>query len=295
MLLAACGPSPAPAASSNPGCVVRLPALPAATDMPGAILRDVAGGPSEYLAGSPGGRVVKLGPATGFSPPQVGGGSVFFSVRHGQTAAIYRGMFGGCATRLVEGTLGAVQRQGHAFTALLGDHWTLLDADGRQVVRLTGAAGAWTEDGRLVEPTVGGVDVFTVSGKKRSLPLKGVSPLSPLGTHQELVATATGVMVMDLDSGTISALNLGGQQVLRAPSGSPDGTRVAFLDANGSARILEVATGKLQPLTPSALPTGFAWSHDSAWVAVQAVYGGVELNVASGRLVDSGSLVVVSW
>ena len=263
--------------------------------VPLAILRDVAGGPTEYLAGSPGGQVVRLEAATGFSPPQLGGSSVFFSVRHGQVASIYRGAFGGCASKVGEGTLGAVERQGRAFTALFGDHWVMLDRDGKQIVRLTGAAGSWTQDGRLVEPTVNGIDIFSLSGKKHSMPTSAISPLSPLGAHEELVSSATGVQVMDLDTGGITPLNTGAQPTLRAPAGSPDGTRVAFLDNTGTGRVMEIASGKTQALVATALPTGFAWSSDSRWVAVQAVYGGGELDVGSGRLVDSQSLVVVSW
>jgi len=260
-----------------------------------AIFRDVAAGPIEYLSGAPGGRMVSLPAATGFSPPQFGSGEVFFSVRRGLASAIYRGAFGGCAHHVADGTLGAVERQGRSLTALIGDHWVMLDRDGRKVAVLTGAAGAWTQDGRLVEPAVGGIDVYSMSGKKHSIPTTGISPLSPLGDHLELVATASGVQSLDLDTGALGVLNLGGQKVLRAPAGSPDGKHVAFLDATGLGRVLDLTTGSSQPLAATSLPTGFAWSHDSQWVAVQAVYGGVELNVATGRQVDSGSLVVVSW
>ena len=297
LVLTACSGSTSPlgAVTPSPSCAVRLGVAPLATETPVAIFRDVAGGPVEYLAGVPAGRVVKLPSATGFSPPQFGGGDLFFSVRRGLASAIYRGAFGGCAIHVADGTLGAVERQGRALTALVGDHWVMLDRDGKRVVVLTGAAGAWTQDGRLVEPAVGGIDVYTMSGKKHSIPTTGISPLSPLGDHLELVATASGVQSLDLDTGKLAVLNLGGEKVLRAPAGSPDGTHVAFLDANGIGRVLDLTAGTSKPLAASSLPTGFAWSHDSQWVAVQAVYGGVELNVASGRLVDSGSLVVVSW
>jgi hypothetical protein len=264
-------------------------------DKPLAIMRDVAGGPTEYLVGDAGGRVNQVTAATGFSPPQLGGGSVFYSVRHGVTSGIYRATFGGCVYHIADGTLGQVELRGRALSALVGTHWVMLDAGGREVTRLTGAAGSWTPDGELVEPTVGGLDVFSLTGRKRSISLTGAAPLSPLGSGRELVSTVSGVQAVDLGSGKLTPTNVGGQQVLRAPSGSPDGSRVAFLDQVGAGRVLEVATGRVQPVPAPALATGFAWSHDSKWVAVQSVYGGVELEIATGRVVDSGPLLVVSW
>ena len=66
---------------------------------------------------------------------------------------------------------------------------------------LTGAAGSWTQDGHLVEATVSGIDVFDLHGRKRSLRRVGASPLGPLGESQEIVATATGVELMDIVTG----------------------------------------------------------------------------------------------
>jgi len=296
-LLSGCShPGSAPTPAARSACGSALPAAPASPSTPVAILRDIAGGPSEYLIGSPGGKVLRLAAATGFSPPQLAAGSVYFSVRSGPaTTSIWRGQPGGCARRIAEGTLGSVEPRGRALTALVGTRWVMLDAEGKQLAAVTGSAGTWTGDGRLVEPTVGGVDVFSLDGKKHSIAIPGISPLSPLGTHQELVTTATGVKLLDLDTGQVGPLDLGGDKALRAPVGSPDGTRVAFLDAAGVARVRELATGNTQVLTASSLSTGFTWSRDSRWVALQGVYGGVELNVTSGSQVDSNSLVVVSW
>ncbi|MGI8610215.1 MAG: hypothetical protein ACR2MY_13505 [Candidatus Dormibacteria bacterium] len=262
---------------------------------PLAVLRDVAGGPAEYLLGSPGGRVVRLGFANGFSPPRLAGTSLFFSIRHGLASFIYRGSLGGCAHRLATGSLGEVEDRGRALTALVDNRWVMLDAAGHQLTPLTGAAGSWTLDGRLVEPTVAGIDIYDLAGHKRSVAITGLSPMGSLGPHQELVSTATGLQLLDLDHQALHSLKVAPQEILRAASGSPDGTRIAYLDQAGAGKVLEVETGSTQALAAPALATGFAWSRDSQWVEVQTVYGGAALHLADGHLVDTGALVVVSW
>ncbi|MEA2682879.1 MAG: hypothetical protein QOK05_1207 [Chloroflexota bacterium] len=275
-------------------CEFRLPPAPAHGEVPLAVMRDIAAGPTEYLVGVPGGPVVVLTQSTGFSPPQLAGASIFFSRRRGTNSSVYLGSMGGCAHRVVDGTLGAVEPGGRAFSVLVNSHWLLYDAAGHRVSQLTGASGSWTRDGHLVEPTAAGIDVFDLAGKHRSMPLAGAAPLGALGNHQELVSTASGIQVLDIVTGGMTPLNAGAK-LIRAPGGSPDGTRVAFLDANGVGQVLELATGKTRALPAPALTTGFAWSHDSAWIGVQSTYGGAELRLADGRVVDSGSLVVVSW
>ena len=297
LALAACGAGTAApnATAAAPSCDRRLPPSPRPGIAPVAVIRDIAAGPTEYLLGSPGSAVEVLKAANGFSPPHLVGNSVFFSIRQGTASYIYRGPVGGCARRIATGTLGEVEPQGRALSALVDNHWVMMDGNGRALTQLTGAAGSWTLDGRLVEPTVGGIDIFDRNGHKRSVAATSIAPLGPLGAHQELVSTATGVKLMDLDSGQLHPLNVPPQLVLRAPTGSPDGAHVAYLDQSGSGQVLDVQTGKSQALPAPALATGFAWSRDSQWVAVQTVYGGAALHLSDGQVMNSGSLVVVSW
>jgi hypothetical protein len=233
--------------------------------------------------------------ANGFSPPHLAGGSLFFSTRKGTVSSIYRGRLGGCAVRVADGTLGEVEDQGRALSALVDNHWVMLDSSGRRLAQLTGAAGSWTADARLVEPTIGGLDIYDRSGHKRSVRATSLAPMGPLGSQQELVSTATGIQLMDLQTAVLHPLKVPAQTVLRAPTGSPDGTRVAYLDQQGNGQVLDVRSGSSRAIPAPALATGFAWSRDSHWVEVQTVYGGAALNLADGRVVDSGSLVVVGW
>ena len=295
-LIAGCSASQAsPAPSPSPRCDFRLPAAPARADAPLAIIRDVAAGPTEYLLGTAGGAVVRLDAADGFSPPHLAGDSLFFSVRHGQDSLVYRGRLGGCAGKISVGTLGEDEAQGRALSALVDNRWVMLDGSGHRLTNLTGAAGTWTLDGRLVEPTVAGLDIYDMQGKRRSISKSGVAPMGSLGAHEELVSTATGIQLLDIDTGALRPLSVPPQLVLRGPSGAPDGSRVAFLDQSGAAQVLEFQTGRVTALHAPALATGFAWSRDSQWVAVQTVYGGSAFHVADGRVVEGRSLVVVSW
>ncbi|HEY8739729.1 MAG TPA: hypothetical protein VIN56_03960 [Candidatus Dormibacteraeota bacterium] len=293
--LSACGTGTTAVRPTPTPCELHLPAAPAPGQAPLAVLRDISSGPSEYLLGSPGGAVLKIDVSTGSSPPQLAGGSLFFSVRHGQVSSVYRGALGGCARRLAEGTLGNVEPGGRALTVLVGTHWTMIDGQGRRLAAVTGAAGSWTADGRLIEPATAGVDIFDLSGKKRSISLAAVAPLGSLGAHQELMSTATGIQVLDIETGRLTPVNPALPTVLRGGSGSPDGNHVAYLDQPGVGRVLDLQTGTSRPLPSPALTTGFTWSHDSRWIGVQTVYGGAELRLADNVIVDSGSLVTVSW
>ncbi|MDQ6748643.1 MAG: hypothetical protein M3010_11145, partial [Candidatus Dormibacteraeota bacterium] len=190
--------------------------------------------------------------------------------------------------------LGSVEPRGRAMTALVSSHWTLLDAEGHTLTRVTGAAGSWTSDGHLVEPAPRGIDVYDIAGKKRSVPLSGAAPLSALGSRQVLLSTATGLQVLDIVAGTHQPIG-SASQLLRGATGSPDGARVAYLDDAGAGQVLDLKGLKAQHLPAPALTTGFAWSRDAAWIGVQTVYGGAALRLSDDMIVASGSQVVVSW
>jgi hypothetical protein len=293
--LAGCGPGATPTARHTPACEFHLPAAPRPDRAPTAVLRDVAAGPTEYLLGSPGGSVTRLTVATGFSPPQLTGNTLFFSVRHGTAGTtLFRGVLGGCAHRIAEATMGAVEPRGRALSALVNNHWVLLDGEGRQVTTISGSAGSWTSDGHLVEPAVSGVDISDLAVRKMAIKISGVAPLSALGSHQVLVSTVNGIQVMDIATGNLSAM-LPATQPLRGASGSPDGNLVAYLDQNGVGQVLDTRTHTTAPLPAPALTTGFVWSRDSTWIGVQATYGGAAMRLTDNLVVMSGSQLVVSW
>src|SRR5207302_1604359 len=118
--------------------------------------------------------------------------------------------------------------------------------------------------------------------------------LGALGSG-EIVSTASGMKIVNLDDASVRPLPLTAPQLLRAPAGSPDGSRIAYLDNTGQAQFLDVRAGTSSPLPLPSLPTGFAWSSDGGWIAVQSVYGGNAVRLADNHVVDLGSLVVVSW
>jgi hypothetical protein len=294
------------------GCTVGTPTSPASTGPctpmaapsatadgpPLAVLRDLSGGPSEYLLGTPGGAVSRITEATGFSAARLGGDRVFFSVRRGATDQDVRvARLGECSVVAGSGTMAEVDPLGRAVVVGASGKWMLVDTAGKKIVDLVAPGGAWTGDGRLVEPVPTGsaIAVYEVSGNRRDVPLpKGAVPQGTIGPNHELVASAGGIQTLDLDSGNLAPLaqTLSAQRTL---SGSPDGNWISYVDQAGAPQLLSLATGTVTPL-PNFSPTvGTTWSRDSKWVAVQGLYGGVALRVADARVVDMGSLIVVSW
>ncbi|MEA2647516.1 MAG: hypothetical protein QOE92_2599 [Chloroflexota bacterium] len=289
--------TPTSPASSGP-CKPLPNATVAADGPPAAIMRDLSGGPSEYLLGVPGGSVARIEEATGFSAARLGGGRVFFSVRRGATDQDIRaGKLGECAVTVGAGTMAEVDPQGRAVVVGANGKWKLVDNTGKTVTDLVAPGGAWTGDGRLVEPVPNGaaLAVYDLSGARHDVPLpKGTVPQGTLGPHQELVASAAGIQALDLDSGAIGPL---GQklQSQRTLSGSPDGAWISFIDQDGTPQLLNLGDGSTVAL-PNFSPTvGTTWSRDSKWVAVQGLYGGVAFRVADRKVIDMGSLIVVSW
>ena len=289
--------TPSAPASSGP-CIRLAAASPAPDGPPLAVLRDLTGGSAEYLVGAPGGTLSRLQEATGFSAARLGGDRVFFSVRRGATDQDIRGArLGECSTPVGSGTMADVDPQGRALVIGAQGKWKLVDAGGKGITDLVAPGGAWTGDGRVVEPvpTGGALAVYDVSGNRHDVPLpKGAVPQGTLGPKQELLASAGGLQTLDLDDGTVAQLpqKLTSQRTL---AGSPDGGWIAYIDQDGTPQLLNLVDGKVTALPTSSPTAGTTWSRDSKWIAIQGLYGGAVYRVADGKTVDTGSLIVVSW
>lgn len=284
-----------PAASPSPPCI-SLPAAPTSGDTPLALMHDLAGGPYEYLLGHPGGPIVRLNGIASTNLPRLAGGRLFMSTGALAAPDVYAGPPGGCASRLAPGALGDVERQGRAFTAISPNRYLLVDGHGKTLAHLGAAAGHFTPDGHFVQPSQGRLIVYDLGGKRREYKGDGtLQPLGPLGTNREMVVGASAaVQLLDLDTLTTAPLGKAASE-LRFPSGSPDGTHIAMVDQAGNGQLLDLKTGKTRGLPHPGPTTGFAWSPDGGWLAVQTLYGGVAVRVADLHVIDLGPLAVVTW
>jgi hypothetical protein len=284
--------------SATPSGCSRLTVPPAPADgPPTAILKDVAGGPREFLIGSPGGLVSRIAEATGSSAPRLGGDRVFFSVGQGSTGQEIRTVRPGeCSAHLASGTMTEVDPQGRGLVVSDAGHSSILDAAGRPVVEIAGPSGTWTGDGHLAVPTAAaGLKVYDLSGTARDVNLPpGSTPSGPLGASQEMVSTPTGVQAIDLRDSRLQQLALP-VTLQRLLSGSPDGNWVALIDAQGIPEIVSLRDGQSMRLPTPGPSLGAIWERHSQWVAVQSLYGGSVMRVADGKVVETGPLNVVSW
>jgi hypothetical protein len=293
----ASSPSTSPSAVTPSGCIrLAAPAVPP-DGPPTAILRDVAGGPREFLIGSPGGTVSRIAEATGSSAPRLGGDRVFFSVGQGTTNQEIRAARPGeCSTHFATGTMTEVDPQGRALVVGDAGHARMLDASGRPIVEVAGPSGTWTADGHLAVPTAAsGLKVYDLSGAAKDVNLPaGSTPSGPLGVSQEMISTPAGVQAIDLRDGKLQPLPLP-LTTQRLLSGSPDGNYVALIDSQGIPEIVSLRDGHSMRLPTPGPSLGALWERRSQWVAVQSLYGGSAMRVADGKVVETGSLNVVSW
>lgn len=292
-------PSPTASAGNASGCArLTVPHAPAGGPPP-AVLRDLAAGPNEFLIGSPGGSVDRITEATsiGLSVPRLTDGRLFFSVGQGTSAQEIRtARFGECSSHFGTGTMTEVDLQGRALVVGDGGHWRMLDASGRTITEIDGPGGVWTGDGHLVQPARStDLKVYDLSGTPRNISLPaGSVPSGPLGASQEIVATPTGMRVVDVRDGKLQPfpVSIKAQRLL---SGSPDGDYIAFIDADGNPQVVGLRDGRSMRLPAPGPPVGAVWERQSQWVAVQSPLGGAVMRVADGKVVETGGLVVVSW
>lgn len=281
---------------SGPCQKVDAPA-PAADGPPLAVMRDLSGGPTEYLLGIPGGKVTKLREADGFVPARLAHDRIFFTVRQGASDLEVRtARLGECSSKVTNGILSDPEPEGRAVVVGTNSTWRMYDPPGHVITELAGPGGSWTPDGRLVVPLpTGGIAVYDLKGGRHDIPLPtGALPAGAYGAHRELVSSPAGLQVIDLDDGKTSPLP-------HAPSAqrniavSPDGTLITFVDGTGAPQVLRISDGSLTALPRPGPASGSYWSRDGQWVGVQSPQGGAVMRIADGKSIDLGALVVISW
>ncbi|MFY9616404.1 MAG: hypothetical protein WAT58_13490, partial [Candidatus Dormiibacterota bacterium] len=278
---------------------VALPAAPV-DGAPVAVLRDVAGGPVEYLVGAPGGTSARMPEADGEIPPVKTGDRLWFTVARGagteRSLEIRTARAGECSARVTDGTLGPADPQGKAIVVGAEAKWRMLDASGRAIADLEGIRGTWTPDGYLVEPrTAGGLAVYDDAGKRHDIDLPpDAVATGPLGPGHELLSTPSGLASLDINSGTITRLPHSPAQPTNLQA-SPDGAYLTYFDSQRNPQVTRIADGMTSMLPAPGPPTGMIWSTDSHWVGVQTPYGGVVVRVDDMKPIDTGPLIVISW
>jgi hypothetical protein len=298
LTLAACDLGTTPG-SSTACSKVTLPAA-SAGGAPVAVLRDVAGGPVEYLVGAPGGTSARMPEADGEIPPVRTGDRLWFTVARGAGAdrvlEIRTARAGECSSRVTDGTLGPADPQGKAIVVGADAKWRMLDTSGRAIADLEGIRGTWTPDGYLVEPrTAGGLAVYDDTGKRHDIDLSSDSSATgAMGPGHELLSTPSGLASMDIVSGAVTTLPHSPSQPANVEA-SRDGKYLTYFDAQRNPQLMRVADGVITALPAPGPPTGMTWSADSRWVAVQSPYGGVVVHVDDLTSIDTGPLIVISW
>lgn len=292
LVVSACSQGPSPAASTHCGSF-NLPMAPAG-EPPVAIMKDAAGGPSEYLAGSPGGKLSVL-PGNDYSGiPHFRGRHIVYTALRGSNPEVRETGGGECTKKLAGGVLDQLAPDGSAMTIFSGSQRELVGADGKVRAKLTNGTFAWTRDGHLVQSDGRELAVTDGFGKGRRSLLSGYNAvMSSLGRSSVVVATDQVTNAVDVS--TAQSTRVDPRRLLVA-AGSPDGQYIAAIDQNGDGSIRRLdGTGKAIPLPRPGPAVNLLWSPDSAWVAVQSQFGGAVLHVDDGQIIDLGSVNVVAW
>jgi hypothetical protein len=257
-------------------------------------MRSAAAGPEAYLAGSPGARPVSL-PDLGFAglPRLVHGRLVYTALSGGVLPQIWATGSGGCPRRVGEGTVDLVDPTGHGLTAFVQSERHMLDlASGRLLAKLVPGTYAWANDGQLVGADAKQVTLYSADGRTTRVVASGYYiVLGALGPTGVVLGTATATSLLDLASGQVTKLI---DHRAETAVGSPDGRWLAVVDAGG-ANLVSRADGHTTALPRPGPVVGLAWSADSAWLAVQTPFGGAAVHADDGRVLDLGSVNVVSW
>jgi hypothetical protein len=229
--------------------------------------------------------------------PQWVNGTLFYSLQESTTNAtskLYARTAGGCTRPLGDGILEQVQPQGQALVIQASNTRKLIDATGKQILALDPAAYNWTNDGRLVQYDARGASVYDAHFKNRRIVRKGgLVVLGPLGRNRILISDATGSYALNVDDQT--SFPIGTDRRLFLAAGSPDGGYIVSADPTGEAQLMRVSDQHVTTLPRPGPLTGFAWSRDSKWLAINSLYGGSVYNVDGGKVTDLGPFDIVSW
>lgn len=285
-------------ASTGAGCAKTPNPQAAAEGPPTAIMRDVGGGPAEYLIGVPGGTLVTMTEANGQIPPVKVGDRVWFTVMGGTSGPleVRTARLGECSARVTDGTIGPADPHGNAIVVGSGSRWRMLDTAGNSLADLEGIRGTWTPDGHLVEPSsTGGLAVYDDGGHRTDLTLPaGATTNGAFGPGHELITTDAGLASVDIQSGAMTQLPHSPTRPTNLEA-SPDAAFLSYFDLNRNPQLMRVSDGAVTPLPSPGPATGITWSRDGTWVAVQSPYGGEVVRAADARTTDIGPLIVISW
>lgn len=273
------------------GNCARAPRIPgSAGSPPVAVLHDIAAGQEEYLMGVPGKSYVRIVEPGLVASPVIAGGGVFFSERNGTKYQSRVAAFGQCSTLVSAGYLGPVDPEGRAavvYDAVAG-HTRLVARSGHVLAELSQNTGNWTNDGRLVVHEATGIAVYDLTGRRRSLNVgQSISPAGAQGPHGEIVTTATGAALIDLDTGHLTHL----AGVSQAVSASPDGSYLVVMDLTKGWGLKRLKDGVTTQLTTFGPPVATSWSRDGEWLSIETLYGGEVIRLSDGRVTDLGPLL----
>jgi hypothetical protein len=263
---------------------------------PRAVLRDVAGGPTEFMVGVPGDHLTvrKIESIVGL--PRLAGGRLYFSklLPGGHEVEVRsQALDGSCPKSLGTGQVQAVSLDGREVLIASQGKYRFVDATGKLLAELPPASYTVANNGMLVKVDGRGLTVYDRQGKKPKLLKAGAfTVLGAIGPESILVSDVSGTEMIDVAKQT--SAQVGGRRLFIA-SGSPDGKWIASSDLSGVPQLIKVADSSTTTLPRSGPVTGFIWSEDSANIAVQALFGGQVWNVAAAKPTDLGPFVVASW
>jgi hypothetical protein len=115
--------------------------------------------------------------------------------------------------------------------------------------------------------------------------------LGAAGPSSVLIDSGTETKLVNTD--TLATTSLNGH--VRPVSGSPDGRYIAAYDAASNTCELFTSATDTAPLACPGPPFSFIWSRDSAWVAINTLFGATVVHVADQVTIDIASVYVVSW
>jgi hypothetical protein len=290
LVLASCQSSTPSTAHPAATCHAVTMPKPVATDPPVALLKDIAGPNDEYLLGVPGGRLQVLDWPIPAGAALTTGGVLYGLIPRTGQPDIHIADRSGCR-RIADGTLYAVAPGGAEMVRTVGATTSVIDAKGNEVATLPRAQYMWTAGGRLVGMATTGGTVYDASFKPISnFPVVGVL-LGPSGPSGVLIDNGVETKLVNTDS--LATTSLKGHP--RPVSGSPDGRYMAGYDATSNTCELFTSETDSVPLDCPGPPFSFLWSPDSAWLAINTLFGAKVVHISDQITIDAASNNVVSW